>query len=457
MKDFTSCPRIGFVTFGCRVNQYETQMMHERLADRYDIVSGDADLYIVNACTVTSLAERKARQAMHRLRRERPEAKILLIGCLADGVMQGLTRVPEADLLAGNAWKSRIEEAVARTLAGKQGLLSAGPSPSLDWEAISSHVDHVRAFLKVQDGCDLSCTFCRTTQVRGPARSKSIDAVLTEARHLVENGYRELVLTGINLAQYAPPDGDLTGLVRGILRIDELRRLRLASINPSGITASLVAAFAEDPRACPHFHIPLQSGDDTVLRRMRRGYTASFYRSRVELIRRRIPQATFGADVIVGFPGEDEAAFARTCAVIEEVGFANLHIFRYSPRKGTEAASFTDAVSEQEKKKKRAGILAEVGRNVRRRLFDGLVGGEETVLIEEEKDGRWRGYTRGYIDTHLSAGGTMKPGDEVRVRITGATDNHLLGGERRSNRPLRRSSCVIMRNRPLFWVSSTAI
>jgi threonylcarbamoyladenosine tRNA methylthiotransferase MtaB len=424
--------RIGILTFGCRVNQYETQMMRERLAPRYDIVPGDADLYLVNACTVTSLAERKARQAMHRLRREQPKARILVVGCLADAVAQGLTQVVEADLLVGNAWKAWIKEAVARAFAGEQGVLPEKSPPSLDREAITSHSGHVRAFLKVQDGCDFSCTFCRTTQVRGPSCSKSVDAVLAEARLLVENGYRELVLTGINLAQYSPPDGDLASLARGLLRIEKLRRLRLASINPYGITAELVAAFAEDPRACPHFHIPLQSGDDTVLRRMQRGYISSFYCSRVEMIRRAIPQATFGADLIVGFPGEDEAAFARTCAMIEEVGFANLHIFRYSPREGTEAASFAAAVHEQDKKR-RAGILDELGRSVRRRLFDGLVGSEQVVLVEEKKDGYFRGYTRGYIDVHISTEGTINIGDEVRVAITGATDTCLLGGEIRSN------------------------
>jgi threonylcarbamoyladenosine tRNA methylthiotransferase MtaB len=424
--------RIGILTFGCRVNQYETQMMRERLESRYDIVPGDADLYLVNACTVTSLAERKARQAIHRLRREQPRARILLVGCLSNAVAQGLTQVMEADLLVGNAWKARIEEVVARAFAGEQGILSEKPLFSLDREAITSHLGHARAFLKVQDGCDFSCTFCRTTQVRGSSISKSVDAVLAEAHHLIENSYCELVLTGINLAQYSPPDGDLVSLVRRLLRIEKLCRLRLASINPYGITAGLVAAFIEDPRACPHFHIPLQSGDDTVLRRMQRGYTSSFYRSRVELIRRAIPQATFGADVIVGFPGEDEVAFARTCEMIEEVGFANLHIFRYSPREGTEAASFAAAVPEQDKKR-RAGILDELGRSVRRRLFNDLIGSEQVVLIEEKKDEYFRGYTRGYIDTHLPTGGTMNTGDEVRIAITGATDTYLLGGEIRSN------------------------
>lgn len=419
-------PRIGFLTFGCRVNQYETQMMRERLEERFEIVKGEADLYIVNACTVTSLAERKARQAIRRLRREWPGARILLVGCLADGVIQRLTRVEEADLLAGNAWKERIDEAVTEVLAGRRGILSVERSSSLDREAVVSHSGRVRAFLKVQDGCDLACTFCRTTQVRGPSRSKSVSSTVAEACRLVVNGYSEIVLTGINIAQYAPADGDLASLTRDLLRIDGLRRLRIASIDPSGITADLVDAFAEDRRVCPYFHIPLQSGDDTVLRRMKRGYRSSFYRARVELIRQKIPQATFGTDVIVGFPGEDEAAFIRTCTLIEEIGFANMHIFRYSPREGTAAANLAGAIPEQEKKE-RASRLERLGRAVRRRLFDSLVGSEQVVLIEEERNGRHRGYTQGYIDTLLPTGSSARPGDEVRIRITEATDTHLYG------------------------------
>ncbi len=426
MTTVCGCPRIGFLTFGCRVNQYETQMMRERLEGRFEIVDGEADLYIVNACTVTSLAERKARQAIRRLRREQPRARILLVGCLADGVAQGLTRVPEADLLVGNAWKGRIDEAVTQALAGRRGLLPVEGFPSLDREAVGSHSGRVRAFLKVQDGCDLACTFCRTTQVRGPSRSKSIAAAFAEGCRLVGNGYCEIIITGINIAQYAPADGDLAVLTRKLLRIGGLRRLRIASIDPSGITADLVVAFAEDRRTCPYFHIPLQSGDDAVLQRMKRGYRSSFYRARVELIRQKIPQATFGTDVIVGFPGEDEAAFSRTCALVEEVGFANLHIFRYSPREGTAAAKLAGAIPEQEKKE-RAARLERLGRTVRRRLFDALVGSEQVLLIEEERDGRPRGYTQGYIDTLLPAGSAVRPGDEVRIRITEATDTHLYG------------------------------
>ncbi|HDL86448.1 MAG TPA: MiaB/RimO family radical SAM methylthiotransferase, partial [Candidatus Acetothermia bacterium] len=300
MNSDPALPRISFFTFGCRVNQYETQMMRELLEPRHEIVARDADVYVINACTVTSLAERKARQAIHRLRRENSSAVIIVIGCVGDAVASGLSRLDQVDLIAGNGWKTRIDEVIDRAVAGETGLLpSPAPGP-MERERISQQSGRIRTFLKVQDGCDFACTFCRTTQVRGPSRSKTIDAILNEARALVKNNYPEIVLTGINLAQFSPPDGDLASLSERLLQVEGLRRLRLASINPYGIDDDLVAAFAANEHACAHFHIPLQSGDDDVLRAMARGYSREFYLSRVELIRRTIPQATFGADVIVG-------------------------------------------------------------------------------------------------------------------------------------------------------------
>ncbi len=417
-------PRVRFITFGCRVNQYETEMMRTRLADDYRISADAADVYIVNGCTVTALADKKARQAVHRLRREHPGAKIVLIGCLGAAVKAGLSRIDGVDLIAGNDWKPRIREVVARAHAGETGVLPEVPLTPLADERINDHPGRVRAFLKVQDGCDLACTYCRTTQMRGLSRSKPIPVAVAEARTLVARGYPEIVLTGINLAQYNSPNGNLARLVREVLQIKNLRRLRLASINPYGITEELVRAFAADPRACPHFHIPLQSGDDRILRAMHRGYTVDFYRSRIGLIRKFLPDATLGADVIVGFPGEDDAAFRNTCVLIAEVGFANLHIFRYSPRRGTVAARLPEQVSAPVKHA-RAAQLEEIYRTMQNRVLAGLMGKNEQVLIEQRKDGVWRGYTRGYIDTYVV--GDAMVGEQVQVRITAIRPGCLEG------------------------------
>ncbi len=419
-------PRVRIITFGCRVNQYESEVMRSLLTPRFDIVDDKADLFLLNACTVTSLAERKTRQAMRKLRSKYPLAKIVVIGCLADSVSQGLTQIEGVDLLAGNTWKMRICDVVSRALENQQGLLPAVELSPLAEEHIEEHVGRVRAFLKIQDGCDLACTYCRTTQVRGRSRSKPVVSALSEARELVARGYSEIVIAGINLAQYAPPDGNLESLARGMLTIDGLRRFRLSSINPGGISAELVDVLASDSRACQHFHLPLQSGDDVVLRRMARGYTSAFYLSRVSMIRKVSPDATFGADIMVGFPGETKSAFLQTCLLIREVRFANLHIFRYSSRYGTLAAGFSDPVMEQTKSE-RAHSIARLGAAIRSIEAERLLGKCKKVLIENKSDGKWRGYTRDYFDTHLLGEPSVAPGDEVDVRIVKVSNNCLVG------------------------------
>lgn len=422
-------PRVSLITFGCRVNQYETQMMRELLEPRHEIVARDADVYVINACTVTSLAERKARQTIHRLRRENHDARIIVIGCVGDAVASGLSELDQVDLIAGNSWKVRVGEVIARVLSGDRGLLLDAAPADMDEERVSQQAGRIRAFLKVQDGCDYACTFCRTTQVRGPSRSKSVAAIIDEAKGLVANGYPEVVLTGINLAQFAPQDGNLASLSEELLQIAGLRRLRLASINPYGIDEDLVSVFAGDDRACSHFHIPLQSGDDEVLRAMARGYSREFYLSRVELIRRTIPQATFGADIIVGFPGESDTAFRETLSMIEQVGFANLHLFRYSPRVGTVAARARDQVPESVKRE-RAEEAEQVYRRSQRDLLSRYVGETASVLLEEKTRDGWRGYTREYIDAHVRTAAEHDPGDETAMRVTGVGEGFLLGDEK---------------------------
>lgn len=419
-------PRVGLITFGCRLNQYETQMMRERLEPACEVVERAADIYLINACTVTALAERKARQVVHRLRRREPQARIVVVGCLADAVTQGLSHMEGPDLFIGNAAKPHIEAVVRRLLDDSP----AGPKEevlgSLDRETVTRHLGHVRAFLKVQDGCDGGCSFCRTTQVRGRSRSKSVAIAVSEARGLIAAGHPEIVLTGINLAQYAAPDGGLPELVRALLEIPELRRLRLGSINASGLTAPLIAAFAEDPRACVHFHVPLQSGDDDVLRAMRRATTVAGYRERVETVRRHLAWATFGADIIVGFPGEDETAFERTCQLVEEIGFANLHVFRYSPRAGTQAAGLPHRVPEADKKL-RARRLEEIGERVQKRVLGEWIGRPDRVLVETIHDAVASGYSRGYLPVQLRADETTEPGHETAIRFTRIVGHYLEG------------------------------
>ena len=417
-------PCISIVTFGCRANQYETAMM-ERLLDSSSPTE-DTDVCVLNACTVTSLAERKARQAAHRFRREHPDGLIVVIGCLADAVEKDLTRFEDADLLAGNAWKPRIAEVVERVRSGERGLLPPIDPCPIGEEMSAGRRGRVRAYLRIQDGCSRACTYCRATQVRGEPRSKPIEAAVEEAAELVRSGFPEIVLTGIDLAQYAPPVGTLADAVRRIHEIDSLLRLRIASINPSGLTDPLIEAFAENERACPHFHVSLQSGDDRILRRMARGYSVSDYLGGIAAVREAIPHATFGTDVIVGFPGEDEAAFENTCEIVERVGFSNLHAFRYSPRRGTVAADLPNAVPE-ETKRRRAETLTRRWRCSLRNLLDNRIGSTDHVLVEERRGDEWRGYTNDYLYVHFASNEKIPVGSVRSVRIVAIVEDHLEG------------------------------
>jgi threonylcarbamoyladenosine tRNA methylthiotransferase MtaB len=418
--------RVSIVTFGCRANQYESAMMERLLDPAHAAVTGDADVYVLNACTVTNQAERKARQASRRLRREHPESTIVVIGCLADAVAKGLTRFDGADLLAGNAWKSRICEVIERARSGARGLLPAIEPGSIADETSAGSRERIRAYLKIQDGCSRACTYCRATQVRGAPRNKPLDAAVAEADAFIRSGFPEIVLTGIDLAQYAPSDGTLADAVRRIAAIDGLLRLRIASVNPSGLTEALIEAFAENERACPHFHVPLQSGDDRILRRMARGYTVADYLGRIDAVRATIPRATFGTDVIVGFPGEDEAAFVNTCRVIKAVGFTNLHAFRFSPRPGTVAADLPDAVPE-DVKRQRADALVRQWRSGLRSHLDNRIDSTHHVLVEERRGDEWRGYTNDYLYVHFASEEEIPVGSICPVRIVAVVEDHVEG------------------------------
>jgi len=426
-------PRVSIVTFGCRANQYESDLMRGLLSKGYEIVSSNAEVWILNACTVTALAERKARQAARRVHREQPAALVVVVGCLADAVDAGLSEFPGADLLAGNSWKGHIDRVVEEALAGTRGLLPPTEPLAAADERSNGPEGRVRAFLRIQDGCSRACTYCRATQVRGEPRSKPVPDVLEEARGLIQAGFPEIVLTGIDLAQYAPPQGTLADAVRAVLSIDKLARLRIASINSSGISTELIEVFASDDRACPHFHVPLQSGDDGALELMARGYTAAEYVEAIERVRRTLPAATFGTDVIVGFPGETAAAFENTCHVIEAVGFVNLHAFRYSARPGTAAATFKDAVPEPTKRA-RADELVERWHRASQPILDKRIGSTQDVLVEERREGVWRGYTRDYIRVRFTSTEEIPIGSIRAVRVTGAATEHLEGNhEQRAN------------------------
>ena len=425
-------PVVMFRTFGCRVNQYESDAMKAQLAGSciVDGTSGPADVVIVNGCTVTALAASKSRKAIRQARRQHPEAVVVLIGCLAEAGEQRWADAGDPDLTAGNGWKRSIRAVVQQALAGQRGSLGVAPSVSIDREVILPSFDglgsRVRGFLKVQDGCSEACTYCQTRLVRGSALSKSIVATVAEAEAMIAAGVPELVLSGINLSEYAPPDGDLADLILELDRIVGLKRIRLGSINPEGITDRLLDALSTAGSACPHLHISIQSGDDGVLRRMNRRYTVSEILRRVDAARAAVRGITFGTDVIVGFPGESESAFAHTCTLIERIGFVNLHLFRYSRRQGT-AAIHLDGHVDGATQHRRASELESRWRQTLERWLLERVGENRTLLVEQCHNGRWQGYTEDYIHLCLEDVVSLEPGDTVPVRITSSAGDGWTG------------------------------
>lgn len=418
--------RVSIQTLGCRVNQYDSEMMQSRLEPDYVVATEDPDVVILNACTVTALAERKARQAARRVRRHYPDVCIVVMGCLADAVDQGTTHFSDADLLAGNSWKARINEVVEMAASGVRGILAATELTRLSDERTPGPDSRIRAFVKIQDGCGRACTYCRATQVRGEPRSKPMKDVLAEVSQILSAGYPEIVLTGIDLAQYSPADGSLAEAVRAIASLNGLRRLRMASINPSGLTPELIDVCASHETVCSHFHIPLQSGDSRILAAMRRGYSAHDYLETIERVRSRIPHASFGTDIIVGFPGEDDRAFAQTCTVVETVNYSNLHIFRYSQRKGTEAATFANQVP-PEVKRRRSEALSSRWSDRLAQMLDKRIGSTQHVLVEEQRQDGWRGYTDDYVYVRFSSSKHIPVGSIFPVRITGRMGAALEG------------------------------
>ena len=368
------------VTLGCKVNQYETELVREgfaRIGYAEPAAGEEADLCVVNTCTVTGEGDAKSRQAIRRLARENPQSRIVVMGCYA-------TRAPEELAKLPNVVEVLTDKREIPDLLGRFGVLDVPTG-------ISRFAGHRRAYVKVQDGCLLRCSYCIIPHVRPHVSSRPLAHILDEVRRLVDNGYREIVLTGVHLGHYGV-EGNwnkprerwlrLATLVRELAKLPGDFRIRLSSIEATEVTRDLVAAMAEFPeRVAPHLHICLQSGSDAVLRRMRRRWGSSRFIDRCRFVRETLDNPAITTDIIVGFPGETDDDFAATCSVARECGFSKIHIFPFSPRKGTPAASMTGMVEPQEKIE-RCERLAEIERELRIQYFTSLLGRRLTVLVE---------------------------------------------------------------------------
>jgi threonylcarbamoyladenosine tRNA methylthiotransferase MtaB len=440
--------RVAFCTFGCRLNQYDTESLRALLAasGRFRSVgtAEEADVYVVNTGSVTNRADASARKAVRRLHAEHPEAEIVVTGCYAQRAPRELADLDGVTLVIGAADRGRIVDELARTEIGRARI---AVSPVEDAKTflevpITEMTERSRAFVKIQEGCNESCTFCIVPQTRGRSRSRVPERVLAQVEALVEAGHVEIVLTGVHVGDYGV---DLPGaqrllapLIRRVLEVPGLARLRLSSIEPASVTDEIIELVASEGKFARHFHIPFQSGNDEILARMRRRYTAGEFRELVTRIAVRIPGCGIGSDVICGFPGEDERHFRDTFDCLVELPITYIHPFTYSPRPGSEAERFADQVS-ADGKKRRTRALKRLSADKARAARESHLGTVVEVLpelgtrpaggTETGFDGsRWRaeGWTDNYLKVEVTSDAPLS-NRLVRVRVTGSGEGALRG------------------------------
>ncbi len=411
----TDRPRASLHTLGCRLNQAETALLADRLRqDGYQIVDygQPTDLLVLNTCSVTDEAERICRYEIRRTLRHSPQAFVAVTGCYAQTGAESLRRMPGIDLILGNHYKMSLPAHLpAPASLKKQPAPSLLHTKTLDKNDFvldgTGDYDSKRANLKIQDGCNFMCSFCLIPFARGHERSRKWDDTIREAEALVARGHRELVLTGVNIGRYEADGRSLLHLIRRLERIEGLDRIRISSIEPTTVPDGLLEHMAVSSKLCRHLHLPLQSGDDEVLRAMNRRYTTQDYAAFVDKAVRLLPDLGLGTDVLVGFPAESDGQFANTLAVAADLPFSYLHVFTYSQRPGTAAARMTDAVPPAVIKE-RSRTLAELSRAKRMAFYQRHVGRTVDVLFETQDDaGRWTGFTSNYLRAGVTAGGDL--------------------------------------------------
>ena len=388
--------RVALDTLGCKVNQAESEVLARQLAEAgYQLVSpsDEADVYILNTCTVTHIADRKSRHWLRLAHRRNPNALVIATGCYAERAPEELTQIEGISPVLGNEEKARLLELVNNYSGAGRPVCGQEDSPSRHSDGFRT-----RTLVKVQDGCSNFCTYCIVPLVRGRERSLPVVPIVAEVRHRVAEGYKEVVLTGVKVGSYSYDGVNLKGLLERILAETDVTRLRLSSLQPQEISPELIGLW-QDRRLCRHFHLSLQSGSDTVLSRMGRRYSTSDYQRTVSLIRALVPEAAITTDVIAGFPGETEAEFEESHNLCQKMGFARIHVFPYSARSGTEAARMPHQVDDRAKRQRSEKMLAlakESARSFRQQFLDKTM----PVLWEQPTNGVWSGLTDNYIKVY---------------------------------------------------------
>ncbi len=399
--------KAAFYTLGCKVNQYETEAMTESFENAgYEIVdySEFADVYIINTCTVTNMGDRKSRQIIRRAREKNPEALVAVVGCYSQIAPGEVLEIPEVSLVVGTDERSRMVELVEYAMEKEEKLNMVNDIMKVkEFEemSIKSYKSRTRAFLKIQEGCDQYCTYCIIPYARGHIRSRKPDSIIAEVKELAENGFREIVLTGIHVASYGKDLGNtsLIDIIEKVHEIDGIRRIRMSSVDPNVMTDGFIERLSRLPKICGHFHLSLQSGCDETLKRMNRKYTTGEYRRVVKKLREVFADVAITTDLIVGFPGETEEEFQKTVDFVEEIAFSAMHVFKYSQRTGTPAAKYENQIKPQVKDS-RSKVITAIAQKNEEKFKKAFIGRSKPVLYEQPFDGQkslFEGLTDNYI------------------------------------------------------------
>ena len=425
--------KVKFVTLGCKVNQVESEAMREALlaAGFQEAAGGEtADVVVVNSCTVTATSDQKARQALRREKKRNPGAVAVLTGCWPQAFPQEAQEFLEADVVLGTARRGDLVPRLLEYLSTKQRVVDIAPhqkGEKFEKLSISAMHGRTRAFVKIEDGCDRFCSYCIIPYARGRVRSKPLEDIREEAARLGEAGYKEVVLTGINLPAYGKDlGGDLCDAVEAACAASGILRVRLGSLEPEQLTPPVIARLAAQEKLCPQFHLSLQSGCDDTLRRMNRHYTTAEYRQIVGDLRKAFPNCAVTTDIMVGFAGETEEEFGESLAFAKEIAFAKVHVFAYSRRPGTRAYDMPGQVPNREKERRSREMIAAT-LETQRAFFAAQTGRVEEVLFEQERDRNvYEGYTRNYTPVRVASAAPLQ-GQVRQVRLTQALEDFCLG------------------------------
>lgn len=397
---------VAFYTLGCKVNQYETNAMEQQfIQNGYKIVENTekADIYVINTCTVTNMADRKSRQMLRRVKEINQSAVIVVCGCYAQVAKTELEQIPEVDIILGINEKNKIVQIVEEYLANKDNIIEVADVSKqkefLDFGDVT-YTEKNRAVIKVQDGCNMFCSYCLIPYARGRIRSRKIENVVSEIEKISKQGIKEVVITGIHVASYGKDFENenirLINLLEEINKIEGIERIRLSSLEPTIVDEEFARRLSKLEKICDHFHLSLQSGCDATLKRMNRKYTTAIYKEATEILRKYYPNANFTTDVIVGFPGETDEEFNQTYKFLKEIGFYKMHIFKYSPRKGTVAEKLPNQV-DGNIKEERSKKLIELSNNMQNEKNSKYIGKTVKVLFEEYENGYYKGHTTNYM------------------------------------------------------------